>query len=103
VPTFDRVARRLDDPAVRALAAGLILSTYDPLPMPETVQPAAPEVRLKGLLDRLAERDRQDRLRDLKAALDEIDPTACPDDYRALHTEYFRLLNRLDTKAKSAS
>jgi DNA primase len=102
-PTFDRVALRLDDSAVRTLAAGLILPTYDPSPIPENVRPAPPEVRLAGLLVQLAERDRQDRLRDLKAALDEIDPIAEPDDHRALWTEYFRLLNRLDTKAKSAS
>ena len=71
--------------------------------MPDDVRPAPSEVRLARLLAQLAERDRQDRLRDLKAALDEIDPTADPDDYRALHTEYFRLLNRPDTKTKTAS
>lgn len=100
---FDRVARRLEDPAIRSLAAGLILPTYDPQPMPEYVRPAPSEVRLTGLLDRWAARDRQERLRDLKAALAEVDPITSPDDYRALHTEYFRLLNRLDTKAKTAS
>ena len=53
---------------------------------------------------RLAERDRQDRLRDLKGALGEIDETTNPDAYRALRTEYLRLSSqRPDTKTKNAS
>lgn len=102
-PTFERVALRLDDPAARALAAGLLLP-LDPAPVPEAVRPAPWEERLAGILARLAERDRQDRLRDLKGALDETDETANPDQYRALQLEYRRLLNqRPGMKTKHAS
>ena len=40
---------------------------------PSSVRPAPWEDRLAGVLAKLAERDRQDRLRDLKAALEETD------------------------------
>jgi DNA primase len=52
----------------------------------------------------LAERDWQNRIRDLKEALDETDENANPDEYRALQLEYRRLLNqRPDTKRRHAS
>jgi DNA primase len=99
LPTFDRVALRLDDP-VRALAAGLFLP-IERAPMPHDVRPAPWQDRLAGVLARLVERDRQDRLRDLKGALEETDENANPDEYRALQLEYRRLLNlRPDTKTK---
>jgi DNA primase len=102
-PTFERIASRLDDPAVRALAAGLLLP-LDPAPLPDGVRPAPWPDRLAGVLARLAERDRQERLRDLKGALAEIDRAVSPDVYRALSTEYLRLSSqRPDTKTKSAS
>jgi DNA primase len=102
-PTFERVALRLDDPEVRALAAGLLLP-IEPAPLPEGVRPAPWQDRLAGVLVRLAGRERQGRLRDLKGALDETDETADPEAYRALLTEYRRLLNqRPDTKTKNAS
>ena len=56
---------RLDDPEVRALAAGLLLP-IDPAPLPEEVRPASWQDRLKGVLVTLAERERHDRLRDLE-------------------------------------
>jgi DNA primase len=102
-PTFERVALRLDDPGVRSLAAGLLLP-IDPVPVPESVRPASWEDRLAGVLTQLAERDRQSRLRDLKAALEETDEIANPEEYRALQLEYRRLMNqRPDTKKKHAS
>jgi len=102
-PTFDRLSLRLDGPEVRALAAGLLLP-IESAPMPEGVRPAPWQDRLPGVLARLAERDRHDRLRDLKGALDETDERVNPDAYRALMTEYLRLLNqRPDTKTKNAS
>jgi len=102
-PTFERVAMRLDDPEVRALAAGLLLP-IERAPLPDGVRPAPWQDRIVGVLARLAERDRHDRLRDLKGALDETDETVNPDAYRALITEYRRLLNqRPDTKTKNAS
>jgi len=103
-PTFDRVVSRLDDPLVRSLAAGLLLPINEHSPLPDNIQPAPWQDRLVGVLAQLTERDRQDRLRDLKGALEETDETANPDAYRALITEYRRLLNqRPDTKTKNAS
>jgi DNA primase len=102
-PTFERIASRLDDPAVRALAAGLLLP-IEPAPLPDGVRPAPWQDLLAGVLGRLAERDRQERLRDLKGALAGIDRTVSPDVYRALSTEYLRLSSqRPGTKTKSAS
>ena len=83
---------RLDDPALRALAAGLLLP-IEPAPLTEGTAPGPVEVRLAGVLARLDERDRKARLRDLKAALDETDPEADPVGYRALQREYYRLLS----------
>lgn len=89
-PTFDRITLRLDDPALKALAAGLLLP-IDPAPFSERVQPASPEAELAGLLATLAERDWQDRLRDLKGALDETNREADPAGHQALLTEYLKL------------
>jgi len=99
-PMSERVMLRLDEPGVKSLAAGLLLP-IDPAPLPESVRPASWEDRLTGVLTKLAERDRQNRVRDLKEALDETDENANPDEYRALQLEYRRLLNqRPDTKRK---
>ena len=54
-PRTDEVMLRLDDPQVRALAAGLLLP-MDPAPLPENVRPASWQDRLKGVLGTLAER-----------------------------------------------
>lgn len=102
-PTFERVTSRLDDPALRALAAGLLLP-IEPAPLNNGAQPASWEERLPGILVKLAERDRQERLRDLRMALEETDESANPVEYRALQIEYRRLLNqRPGTKATRAS
>jgi DNA primase len=102
-PTFDRVALRLQDPALRALAAGLLLP-IERAPLPDAIRQAPWQDRLAGALTQLAARERLDRLRDLRGALDETDETADPDAYRALLAEYRRLLNqRPDTKTKNAS
>jgi len=94
----------VDDPEVRALAAGLLLPIEGGPLQADTSPPAPWQDRLRGTLAALAERERQDRLRDLKGALDETDETHNPDEYRALITEYRRLLNqRPDTKTKTAS
>jgi DNA primase len=97
-PRAEEVMLRLDDPQVRALAAGLLLP-MDPAPLPEDVRPAPWQDRLKGVLGTLAERERQNRLRDLRRALAETDEVTDPDAYRALQLEYRRLMNqRPDTK-----
>ena len=111
--TFERVALRLDDDRVRSLAAGLLLPTtatrgdrhpIDPQPVSEGVRPASWEVRLAQALAMFTERDRRDRLRDLKAALDEIDESTHPEEHRALRLEFYRLHSkRPDTKTKNAS
>ncbi len=102
-PTFDRVTSRLDDPALRALAAGLLLP-IEPAPLTEGTRQAPPEVRLAGVLARFDERDRRARLKDVQAALAETDPAADPVGHRALYREYYQLLNqRPDTKKSNAS
>jgi hypothetical protein len=93
---------RVEEPEVRALVAALTLS-LDPSPLPEDVRPASWQERLQGVLATLAERERQDRLRDIGLALAETDEVTSPDAYRALRLERLRLmLQRPDTK-KDAS
>ncbi len=102
-PTFERVALRLEDAGVRALAAGLLLP-IDPQPVSEGVRPAPLDERLRGVLAKIAERDWRERLRDVQDALKETDATANPDEYRALQRELYRLYSkRPDTKTKNAS
>jgi DNA primase len=97
-PRADQIMLRLDDPQVRSLAAGLLLP-MDPAPLPENVRPASGQARLKGVLGTLAERERQNRLGDLRRALAETDEVTEPDASRALQLEYRRLMNqRPDTK-----
>jgi len=96
------VMDRLDDPQVRALAAGLVLP-IDPVPLPEDVRPAPWQDRLKGVLASLAERQRRNRLRDLGRALAETDETASPDAHRALQLEYLRLMTQRPDTKKDAS
>jgi DNA primase len=98
LPTFDRVTSRLDDPALRALAAGLLLP-IDPAPTNEKTVQSPVEIRLAGLLARFDERERRARLRDLEAALAETDPKVDPVGHQALNRELYRLLSqRPDTK-----
>jgi DNA primase len=99
VPSYDRVTSRLEDPAIKALAAGLMLP-IDPLPLPEGMAPAPTAVRLEGLLRTITERQRQERIRELKAARGEIDRQANPDEYEALSQEIIRLLNQRPPEAR---
>jgi DNA primase len=104
-PTFERVTLRLEDPAVKSLAAGLVLP-IEPAPLVQNPRSIPPpwEDCLTGVMVKLAERDRQIRLRDLKAALAETDQHTNPDAYRALQLEYRRLMNqRPAIKTKHAS
>ena len=102
VPRSEDVMRRLDDPQVRALAAGLLLP-MDPAPVPENVRPASWQDRLKGVLTMLAERERQNRLRDLRLALSETDAIANPGEYRALQLECLRVGYQRPNLKKGAS
>jgi len=102
-PTFDRVTSRLDDPELRALAAGLLLP-LDLAPLTEGTRPAPADVRLAGVLARLDARALKNRLRDVQAALAETDSQSDPIGHKALYREYYRLLNqRPDTKKSRAS
>ena len=102
-PTFDRVALRLDDPAVRALAAGLLLP-IDAQPVSEWVRPTPLDERLKGVLAVLEEREWRKRLRDVSDTLKQTNSATNPDEYRALQLELSRLSSqRPDTKTKNAS
>ena len=105
-PTFERITSRLDDPTVRALAAGLLAPVVDPNSrVLEVNRPASAEVQLAGLLVRYAERDRQIKLRDLEQALAETDPAEDPISYQALLREKTLILSshRPVTKRYTAS
>jgi DNA primase len=90
VPTFDRVFNRLEDSAVRSLAAGLVLP-MDRLPLSEGKGPASAEALLAGLTRGILERQRLERIRELKAALAEVDQNANPDEYERLRVELIRI------------
>ncbi|WP_435019565.1 DNA primase [Tundrisphaera sp. TA3] len=105
VPTFDRITARIDDPALRSLAAGLLVPIGDPnTKMLDVSRPASAEIQLSGLLARYEERDRQAKLRDLQLALAETDPAEDPEGYKALMRESLRLsYQRPVTKRNTAS
>ncbi len=95
-PSYDNLMIRVTDPAIRELAAGLIvpsaLSTPDPGSFSDRVRPAPWRERLESMRIVLHERERQSRLRDLKRSRDETDQHADPEAYRAIKLEYQRLL-----------
>ncbi len=97
-PSYENLMVRLEDPAIRSLAASLIadsaLSTPDPARFPDSVhfRPAPWRERLDRILLVLGERERQARLNELKRSLDETDQHANADAYRAISLEYLRLL-----------
>jgi DNA primase len=95
-PSYANLMVRLEDPAVRALAASLVtgsaLSVPDPGRFRENVRPAPWRERLEGMLIVLEKRQRHARLKDLKRSLDETDEQSDPEAYRALQLEYHRLL-----------
>jgi DNA primase len=101
-PSYANLMVRLDDPAVRALAASLVaappLSTPDPGRFRENLRPAPWRERLEEMLIVLENRARQARLRELKRSLDEIDHQADPDAHRAIQLEYHRLLTSARTR-----
>jgi DNA primase len=102
-PTFERIALRLGDPAVRALAAGLLLP-IDSQPASDGVEPPPSSQRLRSVLNQIAERDWLRRLRDVQNALRKTDSVSNPDEYGALQLELSRLFSqRPDTKTKNAS
>jgi DNA primase len=96
VPSYENLMVRLDDPAVRSLAASLIadsaLSTPDPGRFTDFVRLAPWRERLDPILVALDERERQARLKELKRSLDETDQHADSDAHRAIQLEYLRLL-----------
>jgi DNA primase len=103
LPTFDLVATQLHDPAMRDLAAGLI-GPIDPAPMNMDGKLPPTEIRLERLLAGLANRERLERIRDLRTALSEIDQESSPDEYLALHLELKKLSRqRPDTRHSTAS
>ncbi len=97
-PSYENLMVRLEDPAIRSLAASLIaesaLSTPDPARFPDSVhfRPAPWRERLDRILLVLGERERQARLSELKRSLDETDQHADADAYHAIELEYLRLL-----------
>jgi DNA primase len=101
-PAYERLSLRLEDPALRALAAGLLLP-MDRAPLNERTRPAPPEDRLAGLLHRFELRALEGRLRDVEAALQEPAEEPDPDGLAALRRERFRLLEVLAKARRSPS
>lgn len=102
VPGFDRILLRLDDPNLRALAAGLLLP-IDSGRFEDGVRPAPWPERLQKLIPAIRERERMSRIRDLKKALMEADVSVDSDARLALQLEYRRLLyQRPDTKSDAS-
>lgn len=102
-PTPDLIAARIDDPAVRDLAASLP-APMEAAPIKSGVDQAPVEVRLAMALAALADRERQGRIRDLRAALAEVDPATSPDEYRLIRLELEKTFHqRPDTKRPHAS
>jgi DNA primase len=101
-PSYENLTVRLDDPAIRELAASLIepmpLGTPDPGPVTKRMQPAPWKERLENTLIVLKERERQKRLRILKRSLEEIDQGTDPDTYRAIKLEYQREICQRDPR-----
>lgn len=101
-PSFDLIASRLAEPAVRDLASGL-LAPMEAAPIKSGIGVAPVEVRLALALESLARREWQERLNDLRNALNEMDPSSDPEAYRALQTELKKHHQRPDTRRPSAS
>lgn len=104
VPGFERIVLRLDDPNLRALAAGLLLP-IDSGRFEEGVRPAPWPERLQKLIPAIRERERTSQVRDLKKALTlmETDASADANARQALQLEYIRLLfQRPDTKSDAS-
>ena len=99
--TFERVALRLEDPQLRALAAGL-LSPIELGPQ-ESVRgsPAPWEVSLAGVLANLSVRDLDERIQSVKQALREVNLAAEPDAHRALQVELHRLTSQRSASKKT--
>jgi DNA primase len=95
-PSYANLMVRLEQPAVRALAASLVaqsaLRTPDPGRFPDNLRPAPWRERLEEMAIVLEKRERRARLKDLKRALDESDEHADPEAHRAIQLEYHRLL-----------
>ena len=102
-PSLDLVVARIDDPAVRDLAASLP-APMEAAPIKSGFDQAPIEIRLAMALASLADRERQGRIRDLRAALAEVDPATSPDEYRAIRLEIEKTFHqRPDTKRPHAS
>ena len=99
IPNYANLMVRLDDPAVRSLAASLIddsaLSTPDPGKFPDSIdfRPAPWRERLEKILVVLEAREQKPRVNELKRWLEENDKDANPDVYSAIQLEYLRLVS----------
>ena len=69
VPGFERIVLRLDDPNLRAFAAGLLLP-IESGPLPDNARPASWAERLQKLVPAIRERERLRRIRDQKALME---------------------------------
>ncbi len=102
-PTPDLVSASLENQTLREFASAL-LSPMERSPIKAGITLAPVEMRLEITLLKLADRERQERIRDLRSALKETDQASFPEEYRALRVELEKYYQqRPDTKRLSAS
>jgi DNA primase len=101
LPTSERIFLRLQEPALRRLAAQLA-GPIDPAPLPDGVSPPWEE-RVKQLLNQLARRDLEDRIREVREAMGAVDTAAEPETHRALHVELVRLMSQRPVKKSTSA
>lgn len=92
VPEPTMVSDRLTPPAREALTK--IMLPIDAGPAPPGLAPPDPLERLAGVLARFLDRDRLDRVNELRAALRDARRDDDPEGYEALRNELFRLSAR---------
>ncbi len=91
-PEFGAVAERLDS-ETRGFAAR-VMDWIDTGPLPQGIEPACGEERLKGVLAQFDRRSLQMRLGELRQALVDVDPAEDPETHASIRLEIRRLLAR---------
>lgn len=92
LPSLDAIGPRLDE-SRRSVAMALLMPP-DPGPEFEGMSLPSVEERVDGVLARWAERDRQDRIREIRLSLAELDPDRDRDEFLQLKRELYQVSSR---------
>jgi DNA primase len=102
LPGLEAIGPRLDE-SRRSVAMALLMPP-DPGPEFEGMSLPSVEERVDGVLARWAERDRQDRVREIYLSLAELDPDRDRDEFLQLKRELYQVSSRRpDSSSASAS